>query len=882
MAHYLINLLGEFEIFNKKNIHIALVCIFTVVLQLFGFIWKPFIVLELIFLILIISLTKPERSICYLFFMLPFYNVFRLGVENLQFNQILSNFFNIYFSIWLLLAFVINLLIRYIIDLIKHRKRINLKKVIIYLLVYVSFLLPLYHINSATISSFLVITALFSVIYLVFEYKNNFNLKLLIDCWLIGILSSLIVFLFKDVLPLMQGYLVYFPGRFNCLLRDPNYWALEVVCLLLAFTSLYFKGKIKYSYPYIFILLSVLALLSGSKAFFITFIVFLVSFLVCFIMRVIKRKEYKEWKLKFIIPIVIGVISLILLLLIVFKEKTTLLFERLFSFNNIGGSFEDKLNKLTTGRYGIWVKYISIVFSSWQMALFGRGVLNGYEFEAVHNTPIQILYYGGVLGIVLIVGIVILIIYRLSKINKINLFDYLGLFVMFILSCSLDLLLSYRLSFIIVIFGLMMLDNVCKHQDFIKKAHDIKKETATKFNKNFKIAEDFEFNDDQRKKVAILMPPFSLPADASKGGAIEQLMATLINKNEEHKRFNFIILSTEQIENNYANTYNIKVDCNKLLMKIKAGIFTILKKLKLLKTKRYNCLYYDTCFKILENINPDYIIFESKFPLNIKNYTKKFGKDKIMLHIHNHEQDKIDFSQYFSTIICVSDFIKNDIENNIKFKYPIQLMVLNNCLTSSNFNIKLTAEKKLNIRKDLGFTKDDFVIIYCGRLHPDKGPDILLKAAKQINTNIKLLIIGESFFKNSKKTRYVKTLEEISNGFRDRIKFTGYIKNNELYKYYQISDVQVIPTMCEEAAGMVALEGKVSGIPQIITQSGGLKEYACENCITVKRDINIVENIAKAINYVYEGNYKFIEDTKNIYDAMYYYDRFNEILNYKK
>lgn len=48
-----------------------------------------------------------------------------------------------------------------------------------------------------------------------------------------------------------------------------------------------------------------------------------------------------------------------------------------------------------------------------------------------------------------------------------------------------------------------------------------------------------------------------------------------------------------------------------------------------------------------------------------------------------------------------------------------------------------------------------------------------------------------------------------------------------------MADVQVVCSICEEAAGLVAIEGMMSGLPLIITDSGGLPEYVGENAYAV-------------------------------------------------
>jgi glycosyltransferase involved in cell wall biosynthesis len=66
---------------------------------------------------------------------------------------------------------------------------------------------------------------------------------------------------------------------------------------------------------------------------------------------------------------------------------------------------------------------------------------------------------------------------------------------------------------------------------------------------------------------------------------------------------------------------------------------------------------------------------------------------------------------------------------------------------------------------------------------------------------------------------------------------------------YAIADVAILPSMCEEGAGLTIIEAMAGGLPVITTQAGGIPEYANEKCAFIlKRDENLVENIAQSID----------------------------------
>ena len=64
---------------------------------------------------------------------------------------------------------------------------------------------------------------------------------------------------------------------------------------------------------------------------------------------------------------------------------------------------------------------------------------------------------------------------------------------------------------------------------------------------------------------------------------------------------------------------------------------------------------------------------------------------------------------------------------------------------------------------------------------------------------------------------------------------------------YGLADVLVIPTLCQEAFGMVALEGMVMRVPIISTKSGGLVEVLnADTAILIDRE-NIIDELECAM-----------------------------------
>jgi glycosyltransferase involved in cell wall biosynthesis len=156
-------------------------------------------------------------------------------------------------------------------------------------------------------------------------------------------------------------------------------------------------------------------------------------------------------------------------------------------------------------------------------------------------------------------------------------------------------------------------------------------------------------------------------------------------------------------------------------------------------------------------------------------------------------------------------------------------------------------------RKQLGFSKDDFVIVYSGRINQDKGVSELIDAMLRIKktSNIKLMIIGGSFFGNTNNEDFfIRSLKEKSKTLEERIVFTGFIPYEDVPYYLHLADIAVLPSMWDEPFGLTIAEALAAGLPLITTRSGGIPEI-CEGVAIIVDREQIVDNLANAILDLY-------------------------------
>ena len=141
---------------------------------------------------------------------------------------------------------------------------------------------------------------------------------------------------------------------------------------------------------------------------------------------------------------------------------------------------------------------------------------------------------------------------------------------------------------------------------------------------------------------------------------------------------------------------------------------------------------------------------------------------------------------------------------------------------------------KLDIRKKYDIDENDIVFVYSGRLSPEKGVLEAVKAFSKTNlSNAKLLIIGGIWYGCNKVNDYFKQLKEFSNS---NVIFTGYVLHNEIEKYLCASDIGLVPSICNEAAGLSVVEFMARKNLVIASNRGGIKEYMNSQNILIDFD----------------------------------------------
>ena len=355
------------------------------------------------------------------------------------------------------------------------------------------------------------------------------------------------------------------------------------------------------------------------------------------------------------------------------------------------------------------------------------------------------------------------------------------------------------------------------------------------------------------------------PVPATKGGAVSELVENIIDSNEKNPVFNFELVSIyEEKAEKKAKKYNYTKFhwCipRTIVNSLDKVIFKIAKLLLKERSKSFKSMlaliqYILFARKILKNNTYDKVIIENTMLLfwTVRGLKKYQGK--YYYHAHNLPSTNAFLKKTLlntTKVLTVSEFVKKRVSAG-KTKFPKfdnkKIVVFQNRIDLNNFRILNNFETE-KLQQKFGLNKTDKVILFAGRISWEKGIDKLIDAVKKINSNnIKILIVGSTLHGENKvrKTKYIKKLEDKIHDLNSKIIFTGYISYEIMPVVYNLADIAVLPSMWEEPAGLTPLEAMACGTPVITTDSGGIPEYVGKSAVVLKRNTNLVSDIARNI-----------------------------------
>lgn len=215
---------------------------------------------------------------------------------------------------------------------------------------------------------------------------------------------------------------------------------------------------------------------------------------------------------------------------------------------------------------------------------------------------------------------------------------------------------------------------------------------------------------------------------------------------------------------------------------------------------------------------------------------KKFPKTKFSLSLHNEmvHEEKIPRDMGLSCIKRVEFIttVSKFIADGVLKLFPEaagKIYTVYSGVDVEKFKPVMSKEALQNkeaLKKELGIA-DKKVVLYVGRISEKKGVDKLITAMKSVmetRSDVALVIVGSKWYGGNTTDDYAKSVAALSESLKGPVVFTGYLPNEMIPAYYNLSDIFVCASQWNEPLARVHYEAMAAGLPIITTNRGGNKE----------------------------------------------------------
>ncbi len=201
---------------------------------------------------------------------------------------------------------------------------------------------------------------------------------------------------------------------------------------------------------------------------------------------------------------------------------------------------------------------------------------------------------------------------------------------------------------------------------------------------------------------------------------------------------------------------------------------------------------------------------------------KKASGKPLVIHVHATDFDRSGGSvnpgvfeieklgmQLADKIIAVSNLTRNTVIEKYGID-PDKVVTVYNAVEPLADNEKLKLKRGIN----------DKVVTFLGRVTLQKGPEYFVEAAHKVlqkMDNVRFVMAGSGELLE-KMIYWTAVL-----GISDRFHYTGFLKGDDVFRMFSISDVYVMPSV-SEPFGISPLEAMQSNVPSIISHQSGVAE----------------------------------------------------------
>lgn len=179
-----------------------------------------------------------------------------------------------------------------------------------------------------------------------------------------------------------------------------------------------------------------------------------------------------------------------------------------------------------------------------------------------------------------------------------------------------------------------------------------------------------------------------------------------------------------------------------------------------------------------------------------------------------------------------------------KYKVKREVYVIPSGIDTTRFyKENIDKNEIINLKKDLGLKKTDFIVLYVGRIAKEKSIDFLINNFNSVLKRIpkaKMIIVGDG--------PDIKDLIDLTRkkGLENKIIFTGKAPWTDVPKYYSLCDVFVTASKTE-TQGLTVMEAMGASKPVV-----AIRDESFELMITDKKDGLFFDDEKSYVDMIYE------------------------------
>jgi glycosyltransferase involved in cell wall biosynthesis len=137
--------------------------------------------------------------------------------------------------------------------------------------------------------------------------------------------------------------------------------------------------------------------------------------------------------------------------------------------------------------------------------------------------------------------------------------------------------------------------------------------------------------------------------------------------------------------------------------------------------------------------------------------------------------------------------------------------------------------------------KNNDYIAFAGRMSPEKGVQVLLKAS-QFTPNLPFRITGD-----------ISSIYKMEKAVFSNVTYKGWLNSNEMSEFYTNARFMVVPSLWNEPFGLVTVEAMGHGLPVVASRRGGLPEIVEDGVTGFLFEPGNAEDLAEKIKYLWEN-----------------------------